>query len=84
MNLVEKAKNIILNPKQEWENSKNETTTFASLLTGYVIPLALIGAVASFVGGFIGQEVMGVKIGGTVKYGIYMAISSFAGQFWAM
>ena len=79
MNLVEKAKNIILNPKQEWEASKDEKTTFASLLTGYVIPLALIGAIAAFVGGFIGQEVLGVKIGGTVKYGIYSAVSSFAG-----
>ncbi|GAB4491153.1 MAG: hypothetical protein OHK0045_16680 [Raineya sp.] len=79
MNLVEKAKNIILNPKKEWENSVNEQSTFSSLLVGYIIPLALIGAIAAFIGGFIGQEVMGIKIGGTVKYGIYMAVSSFVG-----
>jgi uncharacterized membrane protein YeaQ/YmgE (transglycosylase-associated protein family) len=79
MNLVEKAKNIILNPKQEWEVSKDEKTTFTSLLTGYVVPLALIGAIASFIGGYIGQEILGIKIGGTVKYGLFSAISSFIG-----
>lgn len=77
MNLVEKAKNILTNPKQEWEASINEKTTFSSLLTGYIVPLALVGAIAAFVGGMIGQEVMGIKIGGTVKYGITSAISAF-------
>ena len=49
------------------------------MLTGYIVPFALVGAVAAFVGGFIGQEVAGLKIGGTVKYGMYMAVSSFIG-----
>lgn len=75
MNLVEKAKNIILTPKKEWEASKTENTTFASLLTGYIVPLALLGSIANFIGGMIGQEIMG--IGGTVRYGTFLAINHF-------
>ncbi len=37
--LVERVKNVLLNPKQEWEVSKEEKITFSSLLVGYVVPL---------------------------------------------
>lgn len=79
MNLVEKAKNILLNPKQEWEVSKEEKTTFSSLLVGYVVPLSLIGAVAHFIGyGLIGLDFGMVKIKG-IDFGIKMAISYIIG-----
>ena len=43
--------NILLTPKTEWPAIEAETTPTGTLVTGYVIPLAAIGAVAGFIGG---------------------------------
>ena len=53
MNIIERAKNICLNPGPEWNVIDEEQTPTAELLTGYVIPLAAIGAIAGFIGGSI-------------------------------
>jgi hypothetical protein len=50
MNLVERAKAILLTPQKEWPVIEAESATVASLYTGYIIPLAAIPAVASFIG----------------------------------
>ncbi len=50
MNLVERAKKIVLQPKQEWEVINRESHTVQGLFTGYVMILAAIPAVASFIG----------------------------------
>jgi hypothetical protein len=59
MNLFERAKNILVSPKTEWEVIKNEQSTVADLFTKYALILALIPAVA----GFIGQSFIGVSLG---------------------
>lgn len=53
MGLVDRAKNICLTPKTEWPEIAGETTSTASLMTGYVAPLAIIGPIAGFIGGSI-------------------------------
>ncbi len=53
MNLVDRAKNIILTPKTEWPVIAGETPNTQALITGYVIPLALIPAVAQMIGGLL-------------------------------
>jgi hypothetical protein len=50
MNLIERAKNIIVAPKSEWEVIAPETTPTAELYKSYIVPLAAIGPVASFIG----------------------------------
>ena len=56
MALVERAKNICLKPNAEWPVIEAETTSTRDLMLGYVVPLAAIGPIASFVGGvFIGR-----------------------------
>lgn len=50
MNLVERAKNILLQPKPEWPVIAAETTAIADLYEDYIVPLAAIPAVAAFVG----------------------------------
>lgn len=50
MNIVDRVKNILLKPKEEWPVIAGETTSTAELYTNYIIPLAAIPAVASFVG----------------------------------
>lgn len=59
MNLFERAKNILISPKTEWEVIKNEQSTVADLFTKYALILALIPAVA----GFIGQSFIGISLG---------------------
>ena len=73
MNLVERAKNIIMTPKTEWSVIAAEEPNVTQILTGYVIPLALIPAVASV----IGYGVIGSGMGTSLTWGIGMGIISF-------
>ncbi len=50
MNLVERAKNIVLQPKTEWLVIEGETATVADLYREYIMPLAAVGPLASIVG----------------------------------
>jgi len=61
MNLIERAKNILLTPKTEWPVIASETATLSTLLTSYVIPLAAIPALASLLGGFTLNSSAGMK-----------------------
>ncbi|WP_098107373.1 Yip1 family protein [Novosphingobium sp. PC22D] len=49
--LVERAKAIILKPKEEWPVIAAEPSSQASILKSWVLPLAAIGPVASLIGG---------------------------------
>lgn len=60
MNLVERAKNIVLSPKSEWEVIAGEASSVPSIYTSYLVILAAIPVVA----GFIGSSVVGVSIMG--------------------
>lgn len=56
MNLVERARNLILQPRLEWQAIDAEPHTVQDLYTGYVMILAAIPAVC----GFIGYSIVGV------------------------
>lgn len=72
MSLMERAKNILLQPKTEWPVIEGEQATTGSLYTGYIIPLALIGPVASIVGWSVfGFQVPGL---GAIRYPIGIAV----------
>lgn len=58
MNLIERAKNIVLTPKSEWEVVSIEPTTNADLYKGYIVPLSAIGPIASF----IGLSIVGISL----------------------
>jgi hypothetical protein len=47
---IERAKNILLTPKLEWDRIVGETTDINKLYLGYVLPLAVIAALAAFIG----------------------------------
>jgi hypothetical protein len=53
MAIADRVKNICLTPATEWPVIAAEQTSPASLITGYVAPLAAIGAVAGFIGGSV-------------------------------
>jgi hypothetical protein len=50
MNLIERAKNIVLTPKTEWLVIAPEPTTVKDLYMGYVLLLAAIGPLARLIG----------------------------------
>ena len=55
MNLVDRAKKIILTPQTEWEVINQESTSTSQLYMQYIVLLAAIGPVAMFLGGsFLG------------------------------
>ena len=60
MNLVERAKNIVLQPSQEWKVIDAEPHTVQDLYTQYVMILAAIPAVC----GFIGLSLIGIGVFG--------------------
>jgi hypothetical protein len=59
MALIERAKKILLSPKQEWAVIDGEAATPQQLYVGYVLPLAAVGPLASM----IGMSLFGVGIG---------------------
>lgn len=79
MALFDRAKKILLQPKQEWEVISGESTSTSDLYTGYVIPLAAIGPVCSV----IGLSVVGISlpIVGTYRVPIMSSILSAIVQY---
>jgi hypothetical protein len=59
MNIVERVKKILITPKTEWKTIKDEENSIKELFVGYVIILAAIPAIASF----IGISIIGINIG---------------------
>jgi hypothetical protein len=58
MDLVQRVKNIVMAPNSEWPVIAAEPASTSELVTGYVMPLAIIGAAAGFIGGtVVGQSI---------------------------
>jgi hypothetical protein len=74
MNLVDRAKRILLSPRTEWEAIDNEPSTPAQLFTSYAMPLAAITPIAQL----IGYSVFGISVpfAGTYRVPIGSAITS--------
>lgn len=81
MNIVERAKGIILKPKEEWEKISQENTPNTTILTTYLIPLALIPAIASLIGyGLIGYGPFSSLPFG-VKQAVIMLVTLIGGAY---
>ncbi len=70
MNLIERAKNIIVTPKTEWDVINGEEANVPGIITGYVFPLAGAAAAAAF----IGSGLIGTAFKSGIEWGIYSAI----------
>jgi hypothetical protein len=72
VSIVDRAKNICLSPNTEWPIIAAEPTSTATLLSGYVVPLAAIGAIAGFIGGsLIGTS---LPFAGTIRVSIFTGL----------
>jgi hypothetical protein len=79
MNIMERIKGILLRPKEEWQAIAGETTPIADLYRNYIIFLAAIGPVASF----IGMSLVGISlpVGGAYRVSITTGIVSAVVQY---
>jgi hypothetical protein len=78
MNLVERAKEIILKPQETWLKIKGEETTIKDLYMSYAIILALIPAIANFIGmSLIGASFMGISYRVPIGTGLVHAILQY-------
>jgi hypothetical protein len=77
--LIERVKNIVLSPRSEWPVIAPEPTSILQLYTGYVMPLAALAAVMSFI--HISVIGMHVPFAGVERMpigsGLSLAIRSF-------
>ena len=79
MNIVERAKNILLQPRQEWDVIAGETHSVSGLYTGYVMILAAIPAIAAFVGfSLVGVGGFGLSYRIPVASGVAHMVLSYA------
>lgn len=75
MNLVERVKNILLQPKQEWVKIADEPADVKSLYVNYIVILAAIPAAAGFIGlSLVGMSFLGVAYRMPVVDGLVGAI----------
>ncbi len=73
MNLIERVKNILTTPKTEWGKISLEPQSMGAVIGSYVVPLVLIGGIATFIGyAFIGVNYGFFRTG--TEWGIKMAI----------
>ena len=78
MNLVDRAKNLILTPAAEWDKISAEAHTVQGLYTGWIMILAAIPAIAAFVGySIIGIGVFGMSYRVPLVSGIASAIATY-------
>jgi hypothetical protein len=78
MNLVERVKGILLTPAAEWDKISAETHTVKDLYTGWIMILAAIPAVASFIGlSIIGAGAFGFSFRVPIVTGIAHAIATY-------
>ena len=88
MNVVERAKNLLLTPSAEWAVIKDETPTVIDLFTRYVMILAAIPAVASFLGwSVLGYSALGTTYRVPLAAGLANAVITYVltlGSVYAM
>ncbi len=76
MNLIERAKNILLDPKSEWAVIAGEEPDTNAIVTGYVLPLVVFAGIMSF----LSLAVKGSPLMGLVT-GLITIVAGFAAVF---
>ena len=76
--IIERAKNIILKPKETWVAIDSEPATTQSIYMPYVLVLAAIGPIAQFIGGQVfGYGAFGISFHPPIGTALVSAILSY-------
>ncbi len=77
MNSIERAKNMLITPKTEWDAVEIENQDMKSVIMSYVLPLALVSAACAFVGyAFIGVDAGLFRMKG-INWGLSQGLTVF-------
>jgi len=77
MEIVNRVKQILVSPKTEWQTIGSENDPHMKVFTTYVVPLAIIPALAAFIGyGLIGYLAFGVHVS-SMGWGLRQAIMQY-------
>lgn len=83
--LIERIKNILLNPRSEWPRIAAEPETVGSLYTNYIVPVAGFAVLCSFVSSLIGVNVLGVTYRPTywqaLSSGVWQLVFTLGGTY---
>lgn len=75
MRVFQRAKNILRRPMSEWLVIENEYTKAADIMVNYVLPLAVLSALAVFIGYWlIGVQMFTLRLAG-FRWGIFYGIT---------
>lgn len=79
MGLIDRAKNIIVQPKAEWAVIDSEPATVGGLYSGYVIPLSLVSVICAT----LGMVIFGISLPffGNIKMPLGTALGGAAVRF---
>jgi hypothetical protein len=82
MNLVQRVQRLLLSPRTEWRIIDTEPTTPAALYTGYIMPLAAIGPIATVLGfSVVGSMGYRVPIGRALTHAIATYLLTLIGTY---
>lgn len=76
--MIDRIKNILLNPRVEWGRIDAEPMTEQGIFTGWVLPLAAIGPIAGLIGGQVfGYGAFGVVMKPSLTVAIVTAVLTY-------
>jgi small-conductance mechanosensitive channel len=81
MTLVERVKNLLLQPKFEWPKIADEPASVGSVFTGYVMILAAIGPIVMALKGSVIAAIAGYLLGLGITYLLAMIVDALAPTF---
>lgn len=80
MNIIDRAKNIITQPKTEWETIRAEDVSAKDTIISYALPLILVGALATVIGiGIVGYSIPFVGQIRSFSWGIHNGLVQLIG-----
>lgn len=80
MNLTERVKNLLINPKTEWLLIKSENASVKEMFTTYVLPLSLIPAAFALLSGIIWHSI-GLGLANALAAVVGTIIGFYAGTY---
>lgn len=78
MSLVQRAINILTKPASEWQVIAAEPSSPGGLLTGYALPLAILPAIGTILGGLLFSGMLGPVAGFGIAYFLVSAAIGIA------
>lgn len=79
--LADRVKNILVQPRDEWGRIDAEPATVGGIFRSYVVPLAAIGPIASFIGQMVfGYSAFGVTFRPSLAFALSGAVAAYLGS----